>query len=367
MKFISFNFSLKINFILKFLIIIQIIDIFLLKIIDKNERKKIKKKNINYNYFECYIITCFRNFSYCFGIIIYFLNKFISNKYYRESKIKNSTLIDRELRFSIRKIQHNYFSKNYIINSFILIIIFIISILLNIIKIKKIYSVYETSLTLSFLSFILVNKLFLSFKFEKHHILSIIVICMLNIPIIIYFSFDYIYENIYNFIYYIFTGIYLGYFEYLIEIKFYNPYFLFFFESCFYSLLNIINIILYFLYKNKYMKNDIFNFRFFQFNIFNLIYRLLLYIIIFYCSSIYIILIELFSRSLIYLSIYKPIKGDLTDDEILRIILSIFTFIFVLIYIEILEINCCNLNKNLKKNILNREKNEESNLKINNY
>ena len=57
MKFISFNFGLKINFILKFLIIIQIIDIFLLKIIDKNERKKIKKKNINYNYFECYIIT----------------------------------------------------------------------------------------------------------------------------------------------------------------------------------------------------------------------------------------------------------------------------------------------------------------------
>ena len=260
----------------------------------------------------------------------------------------------------IKKINfnNNFLSKNFIINLFVLIIIYIINIFLNIFKTQKLYPLYDTSITLSFLSYILIHKIFISLKFEKHHIFSIIVICILNIPIIIYYLSNYFYENLYNIIFYLFTGIYLGYFEYLIEIKFYNPLFLFFLESFFYLLLNIINIILYITYK-KNIKNDIFNFTIFYINIINLIYRLLLYLIIFYFSSIYIIIIELLSRSLIYISIYKPIKNKSFEViEIIRLIISIISFIFILIYIEIIEINLCDLNKNLKKYIIEREKEE---------
>jgi len=362
MKIVTFNFSLKKKIILIFLIIIQISDIYLNKIIEEKEGKKYSHKQNKYNYFESYIITSFRNISYIFGIIIYLIYKFICKKYYYKDRINNkfTSISDNDILFSIKKVNLRYhFSKKYILNCFILTIIYIITFLFQVIKTKKFYPLYETSLILSLLSYIIFNKLFLSLKFERHHILSIIVICLLNIPIIIYFSLLYFYKNLYNITFYLFTGIYLGYFEYLIEIKFYNPYFLFFLESCFYLLLNLINVILYFKYKKKYIKNEIFNSYFIQINLLNLIYRLLFYIILFYFSSVHIILIELLSRSLIYISFYKILIYNCTKDDIIRIILAFLTFIFILIYIEIMEINFCHLNKNLKKNIIEREKNEK--------
>ena len=59
MKIISFNFSIKNNIKNIFLILIQIIDVLLMKIIErKNEDKKIK-----YNYLESYLITSFEKIS----------------------------------------------------------------------------------------------------------------------------------------------------------------------------------------------------------------------------------------------------------------------------------------------------------------
>ena len=357
MKIISFNFKINHNIIYIFLMIIQIIVVFLKKIFERNEIKK----NKEYNFFESYLITLFGNISYIFGIIIYILKNYISYKNNKEKTSKNSISYQSTLKYAMKRINFNknYLSKKSIfLLFFLLIIIYLINIFLNIFKTQKSYPLYETSITLSFFSYILLNKLFLPNKFENHHILSIIVICFLNIPIIIYNLSQYFNENLYNTIFYLFTGIYLGFIEYLIEIKFYDPYFLFFFESCLYFLLNIINIILYFIYKKK-INNEIFNFSLLQINLLNFIYNFLFYLIIFYYSSIYIILIELFSRSLIYLLLYKPIKNKTFSTlEIIRLIISIFTFIFILIYIEVIEVNLCNLNKNLKKSIIERQKDE---------
>ena len=353
MKIISFDCKINHNIINIFLFVIQIIIAFLKKIFERNEIKK----NKEYNYFESYLITSFGSISYIFGIIIYILKNYISykNNKKKESKISNSyqsTLINSIKRINFNK---NFLSKKLI---FLLFFLLLINIFLNIIRTQKSFPLYETSITLSFFSYILLNKLFLPNKFENHHILSIIVICFLNIPIIIYCLSQYFNENLYNTIFYLFTGIYLGFIEYLIEIKFYDPYFLFFFESCLYLLLNIINIILYFIYKKK-INNEIFNFSLLQINLLNFIYNFLFYLIIFYYSSIYIILIELFSRSLIYLLLYKPIKNKTFSTlDIIRLIISIFTFIFILIYVEVIEVNLCNLNKNLKKSIIERQKDE---------
>ena len=93
MKIISFNFSIKNNIKIIFLILIQVIDVLLMKITEKNEIKKNEDKNIKYNYFESYLITCFEKLSYFFGIIIYLINQFISHKNEKKQlnkKFKNS-------------------------------------------------------------------------------------------------------------------------------------------------------------------------------------------------------------------------------------------------------------------------------------
>ena len=356
MKIISFGFRTK-NKIIYFVLIIIIADVTLKKIIERKEIQKNKK----YNYFESYLITLFGNISYVFGIIIYLIKNYISYKNHKEKISKNSISNQSKIKNSIKRIN---FNKNYLTKKtifllfFLLIVMYSINIFLNIFKTHVSYPLYDTSITLSFFSYIILNKCFLPNKFENHHILSIIIIFILNILLIIYFFFKYTYKNIFNSIFYLFTGIYLGYIEYLIAIKFYTPYFLFFFESCLYLLLNIINIILYFIYKKK-INNEIFNLTLLFINLLNFIYNFLLYLIIFYYSSIYIILIELFSRSLIYTLIYIPKKyKSFHIVEIIRLIVSIITFIFILIYIEIIEINLCNLNKNLKKYIIEREKDE---------
>ena len=59
------------------------------------------------------------------------------------------------------------------------------------------------------------------------------------------------------------------------------------------------------------------------------------------------------------ISILLPTIFLFSFNQMIISILYIISIIFSLIYLEIIELNFCNLNLNLKKNIYNRGKNED--------
>ena len=92
-------------------------------------------------------------------------------------------------------------------------------------------------------------------------------------------------------------------------------------------------------------------------------FEILIFKIIYYI--IYVILQKLggVHSLLIYYTIYFLLSNFFIYFTLLYNIIYIFTIISGLIYLEIIEINCCGLNKNLKKNIEIRS-NEEVNIML---
>ena len=166
------------------------------------------------------------------------------------------------------------------------------------------------------------------------------------------------YESLFNFAYYIVFSIRLLIYQFIMEKYYISFYFIYLIEGIMFFIgLNIINIILliikekFNIYYNTYILID---------NGFNFIIHLLYFLIIYFYSPINCILTEIISRSLYYSFI-----DNHKDNNIIfisNIIIPILTLIFVLIFEEILVLNFCNLNKNIKKNMEKRETNEFKNL-----
>ena len=102
--------------------------------------------------------------------------------------------------------------------------------------------------------------------------------------------------------------------------------------------------------------------------IMNFLYRLFYILIIKNLTAIHVIFSNLFYSPLLYL-IGSLAKNNITErllyTDIFRIIIYIIIFDGLLIYLEIIELNFCNLNYNLKKAIIDRSK-EDYELEIDN-
>jgi len=168
------------------------------------------------------------------------------------------------------------------------------------------------------------------------------------------------------------TAIIYGYMKILMEFKYFSP-----FQCCY--LLGIVNtpliIIVYFIVsyipcnnkflccEKKYFDNIYSLFNNFNFN--ELIFLILECI----CEGIGLLLIYIIMNKFTFYHALIPFhalfffinlleKQTTTAEVIISVVCLIIEIIFILIFLEIIELNFCNLNKNLKRNIEERAINE---------
>ena len=260
-------------------------------------------------------------------------------------------------------------------------IIFILNIFINTLFIlfSKAYSGFYFSFQGTILLFLSIFMRFSTdFKFYKHRIIGIIIFFIFSIIIDILISFYKLTKEPFRFsqliiqlIYFILYSVTLNYRKYLMEAKYVSP----FMVCSIFGLLDLIfQIILELIgynYKNflSYNQKEITLSLLTNIKIANIpsillksIPFIILYII-FYCCYYLIIdkftiihgvimeIITLFSNILI-----KRLK----EQEIYRIVIFAILYIFIIIglfiFIEIIELKFCGLNKNTRRNILDREK-----------
>ena len=203
-----------------------------------------------------------------------------------------------------------------------------------------------------------ISAIFLKYKYFKHHIISLIVLLLIGIFFVINFIFDelgrrFIIYLIFRISHAVLDAIYRCYQKYLME-KLYYPYWniafipgvILFPIALFLFLLglffnNYIRIIL------DYLPYYII-FKIVIPLIINVIMCPLTILIVYYFPPDYILIITLLSsisETLIFCVKYKDAR------DFIYIPLHIIQIFFMMIYLEILELNFCGLNKNTKRNI----------------
>ena len=318
------------------------------KFLDKNifsEPKRISN-------LTCSLFTAIfdRNF-YIFSIIFYLIEK---------NRIKSTKIIKNES--SLHKYKRNDYSfiknennSNNIKSIFLIFICFLISITLYTIKVNNShFKLYFTSLSFAFLTICFFNFILLKKKFYNHHKLALFMIILFNIPLFIYYSFKVqIEREIFNIFYFIGYSIIFIIYQFIIEKYYMSVYYIFFIEGLMNFISTIIILIIKiqldikfkFIYKD-YIINNIFYFNFQLWNLLN----------IYYFSPIKCITADIFARALLILcfKIYAS-KYDHWFEMLFDILLNPLNLVMIFIYDEIIILNFCGLNENIKENIIIRQ------------
>ena len=214
----------------------------------------------------------------------------------------------------------------------------------------------------------LITYFILKYKYYIHHIISIIIFVILCIIIDIILK-NYIYTDTYTVISSILvviadTFIYT-YFKYLIANKYYYFLDILLYIGSFDFILCLLFFGIILIYQNMNNNNELL-FQFFLFykktGIYNIIFRFLFIAIIkgFLVGIIEFIIINELTPN--YIKIAYELANIpstiIVIEDINRwilLVISIFQILSLLFYLEIFEYNFCNLNKNTKKSILERE------------
>ena len=206
---------------------------------------------------------------------------------------------------------------------------------------------------------ICISICFLKYKYFKHHIISLIFLILIGIFFFVFsIEFSFNIRNIGTLIYRIphslVDAIYRCYQKYLME-KFYYPYW----NIAFVPGITFFPIALFLFIANlkineNNVKNNIekylSNFIIFKIVIplvFNIIICPLTILVVYYFSPDYILIITLLA------SISETITFSISNKQFyyINILLHIIQIFFMMIYLEILELNFCGLNKNTRRNI----------------
>ena len=214
----------------------------------------------------------------------------------------------------------------------------------------------------------------LKYKYYIHHFISIALFSILSIIIDIILN---NYDNpnkatiIVSIFYVISESLFYSYLKYLVEKKYYFPldilYKLGFFRFLFYLIVFIIEVII-----HKVKDNNEIIFQFYYVYIeFNVWYMIIDFLIGFLLLGLFtgiielIIINELTPNYVIIAYELSIIPSTIIGIEGFKrwiiLVISIFQIISILFYLEIFELNFCSLNKNTKKNILEREFNQLDN------
>lgn len=350
MKIISFFFE-KNHLYLFIILFILIPDYFIEeKFLKKYIHKKYKIKD-NLIHFYLFI---FRYFGQSLILIPYFISYFKNKK----SKIKN--LVNNELAISIIPISNNKELNNYKQILFYAFILSMMEMFLNtfsnsMIKYdeNKKFKYYEIQICSIILCY---NKLFTK-EFYIHRKISFFIFLFILIFKAIYNLIDLnikkvFIDMIYNLFHYFFVGFKIIILKYIINYLFISGYLLLGFEGLF----DLIFYIIYYYFSFGIKKN-----------IFNKIYCLVYLIItlLYFILHIFItFLITAFDPILYTLNsfLYLLFQYFLEDKDkylVVNIIFNTIICFFILVFSEVIQINVCNLDKETKINIMEREKNEK--------
>ena len=197
--------------------------------------------------------------------------------------------------------------------------------------------------------FLLIDSIFFKKNIFSHHILSNMI--MIIISLIIYFFYFY---RFFNSIIYFFSIILESYcysFQYLIIYYLNSHYFInvFLMGSIIGTSELIYNIIVFFVNQDKIKTINNFPFLMFIF-IIKFFYHFLFFLIVYKISPIHAFLCYSIS-SMIFNFIFE-------NRQIFYILLGFFLILSIMIYLEIIEIQCFGLNKNIKNKIIERSNKE---------
>jgi len=334
----------------KVLIIYLLIIFLIAQLYYKKEDKTDKKNNFYQSFFHSVLNKSFFIFIFIFNIV-----KKI------KTKSKNSNLKIKINENLLKKKKFSNKNKHLLKTIYLTLICFLLTILTNTFLIYKGYMLYYSSISFGILTYFFYSYFFQNKTFYSHHILSIFAIILINIPLYTYYViFDDKYAYLFNFFYYIIFSTRLLIYQYIMEKYFKSFYSIYLIEGIMFFICSIIiNIILLIIkeeFKNYYDIYFLIN------NLLNFFIHLLYFLIIYYYSTMNCILTEIVSRSVYYIFVDNNKDNDI--EYIFNIVTPILTFIFILIYEEIIILNFCNLNKNNRKNMKKREKNEINNLKL---
>ena len=325
-----------------------------------DDHKKFLDKNIfedaeKINKIICSLFTAIfdRNF-YIFSFIFYLIEK----KRIKSNKIKEQNKsISNYNRTEYSFIKENKNNSNNIKSIFLIFICFLISIILYTIKVNNIkFKLYFTSLSFAFITIFFFNFILFHKKIYKHHKITLIIIIIFNIPLFIYYSFKIQLEReIFNIAYFIGYSIIFIIYQFIIEKYYMSIYSVFFIEGLMNFISTIIIIIII-----KIKKEIKFKFIFKDYiinNVFYFMIQLFILINIYFFSPIKCICADIFSRALLILcyKIYVS-KYDNYFEMFFDIFLNPLNLIMIIIYDEIIILNCYGLDENTQENIINRQK-----------
>jgi len=298
-------------------------------------------------------------------VILPYLIRKIILKFYKE-KINDNKLELKKKAFSNNNLKKIYIILTLnIINSFLYYFLALIF--------TQSFSYINDAILLFFLSFFM--KFYTDFQFYRHKIFALVLFS--TFAIFIDKIFFYININLITILANIFIQLLLSinytYQQYLISIKNISIYkvcsFFGFIDLIFLIFINVLGNKLgnQFLFKNEYIDNEHYkqmvftNFKIFPILIpFIIIYCIIIiirYLIIYYFSFNHHIIIDVF------VFILRNSNSEIRSKQnigfyIFLGINVIFILISIFIYLELIELKCCGLNKNTRRNILKREKME---------
>ena len=298
-------------------------------------------------------INAFENLTRAIAKILIIIPYFIRKKCCKKKIVKNRNKII---------VKNN--TKDYIILIFFPIIYFLRKVITYIFK--ETYEFINQSLTLIFLSFFM--KFYSTFRFYNYNIISVIMFATLAIILdaFIYkeaFTFILILLNILSSVLY---SVELYYRKYLMDNKYISLYKIICFCGIIdFIILTILEILTinYKLFFNKQIIEIPIQYRDIKTNyflivsgsililIFYSIHIIIFYLLIYHFTPIHAVVIDTIKISI--QSIYK-FKFLKVFYKIYIITLIIFSILSLFIYLEIIELKCCGLNKNIRKNILKR-------------
>lgn len=285
---------------------------------------------------------------------------------------------------SIKKKEYkNQINKNYIFNYFIYFSIYLIHLLLLVVcnhlkhekeqdknnilfltgDVHDLYAVQSIEIIFTtIISFFLLN-----YKYSRHHYICLVLFILLSIGIDINSYFFNKSENRFHDLFYIIISIFQLYYEslafsyqkYMLDKFYYSPYFVCFAFGVFFLCYNLCTLLVFIITGNNdylnYFTNVSIKYEIFKFisNIF-MVFFLYTFMALtnYYFTPNHLVCIDQLGKMI------KIIWHEKKDFKYYYIIPFFLQLIILMIFLEILELNFCGLNKNSKKNIQIRENTE---------
>ena len=312
-----------------------------------------KKYKIKKELFEFYKFI-FRYFGQSLILVPYFIS------YYKNKKSKKKkNLVNNELVITILPIEHNKELNDYKKILFYAFMLSMMEMFLNTLS-KSIIKNNENKkfnyCEIQICSIIICYNILFNKKFYIHRKISFSIFLFILIFKLIYNFFDLNIKKgsidmIFNLVHYFFVGFKITMLKYIINYFFISGYLLFGFEGLF----DLIFYIIYYYFSFGIKKN-----------IFNKIYCLVFLIItvLYFILHIFMTFIITAFDPILYtfnsflFLLFQYFFEDRDKYLIINIIFVIFSCFFILVFSEVIQINVCKLDKNTKKNMKKREKNE---------